>query len=417
MKSLCLPAPPPAIKAQVVAVPEPNVAAGINTLIDMPAFSWCYGCSATSAAMMMGYYDNHRYTNMYSGPANGGVCPMNNDIYWGKGESPLSATHIGKDDRTLRGHVEDYWIAADNPGPDPYIVNGWTEHTQGDCTADFMGTSQSKFSNVDGATTFYYNADGSPLFDYIPSDPAKRDGCHGMKLFVASRGYTVTANFSQYIYGYNGKTLGFTYANFKTEIDAGRPVMIQVAGHTMVGYGYNDSGSIIYIHDTWDNSNHQMPWGGTYSDMQHYGVTVLRLRAVDAPATQTFNDYDGDGKSDLALFHNGNWSIYLMGSGGVLTPAYGESGWTNTVSGDYDGDGVSDLALFRDGNWSISLMAGGAISGSFGLPGWTPVSGDYDGDHKSDLALFHNGNWSIYLMGSGNVVSGSFGSPGWTPVR
>ena len=226
----------------------------------------------------MGYYDNQGYPNMYSGPANGGVCPMNNDTYWGDGESPLCATHIGNDGRVIRGHVEDYWIAVNNAGPDPYIVNGWIEHTQGDCTADFMGTSQSKFSKIDGATSFYMDASGNPLPDYTSCEPGDRDGCHGMKLFVNSRGYTVSANFSQYIHGYNGKTRGFTYSDFKAEIDAGRPVMIQLVGHAMIGYGYNDSGNTIYVHNTWDNSDHSMTWGGLYEGMQHTGVTVLRLQ-------------------------------------------------------------------------------------------------------------------------------------------
>jgi uncharacterized repeat protein (TIGR01451 family) len=75
--------------------------------------------------------------------------------------------------------------------------------------------------------------------------------------------------------------LGFTYANFKAEIDAGRPVLIQLEGHTMLGYGYNDP-STIYIHDTWDYLDHSMTWGGTYGGMQHKGVTVLKLTASSA---------------------------------------------------------------------------------------------------------------------------------------
>jgi len=117
---------------QAVAVPEPDLAAGVNTLNNVPAFTWCYGCSATSAGMLMGYYDSQGCPNMYTGPANGGVCPMNNETYWGHtawpsvtcGECPLVATHIGKDGRTARGYVEDYWIDADNSGADPYIVHG-----------------------------------------------------------------------------------------------------------------------------------------------------------------------------------------------------------------------------------------------------------------------------------------------------
>ena len=262
-----------------------DAAVGDVTLENTPAFDWSYGCSATAGAMMMGYYDNAGFGNMYAGPTNDGVCPLTNAI-WGPGECPLSATHMGYDNRSIRGHVDDYWIAYNNPGPDPYVNNSWTEHTAGECTGDFMGTNQAKFGNVDGATTFYFYTDGSPLYDYTGSSTV-RDGCHGLRLFAQSRGYSVTANFSQYIQGYRRLKTGFTFQNYMAEIDAGRPVLIQVSGHTMLGFGYNATGSIVYLHDTWDYSNHSMTWGGSYSGMQHYGVTVLRLtpQAANRPPT------------------------------------------------------------------------------------------------------------------------------------
>ena len=40
-------------------MPASNLQNGINVLTKVPAFDWSYGCSATSAAMMMGYYDNN----------------------------------------------------------------------------------------------------------------------------------------------------------------------------------------------------------------------------------------------------------------------------------------------------------------------------------------------------------------------
>ena len=284
---IVVPGRPPPYPVESISLPQSNPQAGINVLSLVPAFTWCYGCSATSAAMMMGYYDNHGYPNMYAGPANGSVCPLNNNIYWGNGESPLSATHIGIDGRTIRGYVEDYWSPPGNPGPDPYILNGWPEHTQGDCTGDFMGTSQSKYGNGDGGTTFWFYTDGTPMYDYTGAEPNRRDGCHGMKLFVNSRGYTVVANFTQYIYGYNGNTRGFAFSDFKTEIDAGRPVLIQLSGHTMLGFGYDSNTSTIYVHNTWDNSDHSMIWGSPYSGMQHWGVTVLRLQSPGAAPTIT----------------------------------------------------------------------------------------------------------------------------------
>jgi len=297
--------PPATYRAPAAPVPRARPLEGVNVLTDVPAFDWSYGCSATAAAMMMGYYDNGPYTAMYSGPANGGVCPMTNAV-WGAGECPLSATHMGYDALAARGHVDDYWIEYGDPGPDPYIVNGWPEHTHADCTGDFMGTNQSAKQNSDGSTTFFFYTDGSPLYDYTGCEPDQRDGCHGLRLFVESRGYAVTTNFSQYIYGYRGNKQGFTYEQFQQEIDAGRPVMIHVTGHSMVGFGYDTSTDIVYIHDTWDHLDHQMTWGQPYSGLQHYAVTVLRVEEVATlgvsvtPATFGFGFVDPGATADSA---------------------------------------------------------------------------------------------------------------------
>ena len=292
---IIVPGKPPQIKEEKVSLPINEPLAGATVLSDVPAFYWSYGCSATSAAMLFGYYDNHGFSNMYTGPTNNGICPMDNSI-WGQtkypsitcGECPLSATHQGIDGRTTRGNVDDYWIDYNNAGPDPYIVNSWIEHIQGECTGDFMGTNQSKYGNSDSSTTFYFDSDGDPLYDYIGHEPRKRDGCYGLRLFAESRDYVVDSNFSQYIKGYaSDPNKGFTFEDFKSEINAGRPVLIQVIGHTMLGYGYNTTGQIIYIHDTWDQADHQMTWGGQYSGLQQYAVTVIHLHPSLTITTQS----------------------------------------------------------------------------------------------------------------------------------
>jgi hypothetical protein len=72
------PTPPPGYDPTPVEV----VPATAVKLSDVPAFDWSYGCSATSGAMMAGYYDRTGYDDMYTGPNNGGVCPLNNGT-WG----------------------------------------------------------------------------------------------------------------------------------------------------------------------------------------------------------------------------------------------------------------------------------------------------------------------------------------------
>ena len=302
-----------------VQLPEPNPAAGINVLPDVPAFDWSFGCSATSAAMIAGYYDRTGYPNMYTGPTNGGVMPMDNSTWpdWDDGtnlrhQCPLSATHDGLDGRSIKGHVDDYWISYGSIGPDPW-VGSWTEHSYGDCTGDYMKTNQwinptdpGGGFNVDGGTTFYHYTSGAPLSwsDIESFGIDIYDGGYGIKLFYESRGYTVSDMYNQYIKGCgDDPDQGFTYDQYKDEIDAGRPVMIHLEGHSMVGVGYDDSTTnLMYIHDTWDYNTYTMTWGGSYSGMDHYGVTIVQLE-LNVAACE--GDFDGDGDvdgSDLATF-------------------------------------------------------------------------------------------------------------------
>jgi len=309
-------------------MPAADPTEATSILANVPAFDWCFGCSATSAAMMAGYYDRTGYSNMYAGPTNGGVSPMDNSV-WGtvtingevRSQCPFSATRNGLDGRTTRGHVDDFWIKYLNPGPDPYIVNGWTMHTYGDCTADFMKTSQSAYSSKDGSTWFYNYYSGAP---YSGSGNNNDDGMYGLKLFFESRGYTVTSHYNQYIYGYNGNTLGFTFTQFKQEIDAGRPVLIQVVGHTMLGYGYNETGNIIYIHDTWDYSSHTMTWGGSYSGMTHYAVGVISLQCTTPAQPGTIT-----GNSPVCQGSSNTYSITAVTGATSYTWSL-PSGWTGS---------------------------------------------------------------------------------------
>jgi len=323
---IIVPGRPPEIKAAVATVPEPNPALAVNVLSNVPAFNWSYGCSATSAAMLFGYYDNTGYSNMYAGPTDGGVCPMDNSV-WGsgiagsEGECPLSATRKWIDGRTTRGHVDDYWVESDSTSPDPFIGH-WIEHAHGDCTGDYMGTNQSLLGNPDGQTTFYCDSYGDPLYDYILYEPGERDGCHGLRLFAESRGYAVVTNFSQYIKGQGSDpNKGFTFADFQSEIDAGRPVLIQVEGHTMLGYGYNTSGQTVYIQDTWDRSPHSMPWGGTYQGFEHYGVAVIQLAtaAPNNPPNTPSNPSPGNHATGVSINADLSWTGSDPDIGDTLT--------------------------------------------------------------------------------------------------
>lgn len=73
---------------QSTSLPSPYPMAGVNTLT-VPGYDWVFGCSAVSGAMIAAYHDRNGYPNIYTGPTNGGVMPLNNSVWstWSDGYS------------------------------------------------------------------------------------------------------------------------------------------------------------------------------------------------------------------------------------------------------------------------------------------------------------------------------------------
>lgn len=292
------PEPPAGFTREVVDSPEldPNV----TIISNVPAFDWSFGCSATSAAMIAGYYDRNGYPNMYAGPTNGSIMTLDNSSwgYWtdsngdSRAQCPLSATRNGVDGRSTRGSVDDYWVYYASGAEDPYVTNVWTEHTLGGCTGDYMKTNRKASGNDDGSTSFYYllnNPSQITCAALIGGGVGDIDGTVGYKYFYESRGYTVDSNHCYYQLTENQVAGGFSFADYKAEIDDGYPVMIHVVGHTMVGVGYNSSTSEVILHDTWGYTQHSMTWGADYVGMDLTAVSVVRLESWEHNSTMTGN--------------------------------------------------------------------------------------------------------------------------------
>jgi len=267
-----------------VALPQPDQTMAINTLT-VPAYDWVFGCSAVSGAMIAAYYDRNGFSDIYTGTTNGGVMPLDSSVWstWTDGvgatypNNPLVASHNGVDGRIIRGSIDNYWVSYESSALDPYITNGWTMHTWGDAIGDYMKTSQSTYGNIDGSTEFYTWTTSptrltcSDMEDHSIDDV---DGTYGRKLFYEAKGYTVTDCYNQKTDNNGG---GFTFAMFMAEIDAGRPVLLNLAGHSIVGVGYDDSTNTVYIQDTWDYLTHTMTWGGSYTGMNLLSVSIVNV--------------------------------------------------------------------------------------------------------------------------------------------
>ena len=134
-------------------------------------------------------------------------------------------------------------------------------------------------------------------------------------------------------------------------------------------------------------------------------------------------DYDGDGKTDAAVFRpsTGIWYVRDLVTNTASFYQWGLSGDV-PVAADYDGDGKTDVAVWRPttGIWYIRNSSDASQSFlQWGLNGDIPVPGDYDGDGKADSAVFRpsTGIWYVRDLVTNTASFYQWGLQGTSPLK
>jgi subtilisin-like proprotein convertase family protein len=195
----------------------------------------------------------------------------------------------------------------------------------------------------------------------------------------------------------------------------------------------NGTWSLYVVDDLAGDGGSVNSWSITIFTQPTAGLTLVGGRN---PISCTAPDYDGDGRSDVAIYREttGEWFISQSGGGGSLLQAsWGAPAATGfadmPIPADYDGDGITDLAVFRQstGEWfarrssdlSVFQVAFGAPQ-ALGL-GDRPVPSDYDGDGAADPAIFRTttGEWFFRPSSGQPVTTFTWGNPafGDRPAR
>jgi beta-glucosidase-like glycosyl hydrolase len=132
-------------------------------------------------------------------------------------------------------------------------------------------------------------------------------------------------------------------------------------------------------------------------------LLVLQVKQARGLIGGVVHDYNGDGRSDLAVWRpsTGVWWVH-----GVESVQWGRAGDV-PVAGDYNGDGRADLAVWRPstGVWWVH----GVESVQWGRAGDVPVAGDYNGDGRADLAVWRPSTGVWWIRGIGPVQWGRAG--------
>lgn len=168
---------------------------------------------------------------------------------------------------------------------------------------------------------------------------------------------------------------------------------------------------------------------GADSSVAGVGVRVDGLQVVteftcSTPAPRSRSDFDGDGRTDLAVFRpsTGVWHLNRSVEG-LAGYAWGASGDT-IVPGDWDGDGKADPAVYRPtdtvgaADFFVLNSNGFTFTGlEWGVTGDLGVTGDWDGDGRADAAVFRPSNGTWYIRhANGSVRVDAFGQNGDIPM-
>ncbi|PKK83833.1 MAG: hypothetical protein CVT49_06770 [candidate division Zixibacteria bacterium HGW-Zixibacteria-1] len=217
---------------------------------DVPAYIWKHGCGPTAVGMVIGFWDMVG-PDLVPGDASTQTPAVNAMIAYDSNH-PICG-------QPYSDHYQDYACPIDY-SPALYTDRSETGGAHADnCVADYMKTSQSLYSNRYGWS----------WFSDIPA---------GFLGYVNQAAPGITPVVNNYDYW------GFSFENYKNQIDQMRPVVLLVdtdgdgsTDHFVAGIGYDDVAMTYGIRDTWDQGIHWYAWReiGAGVTWGIYGVTTF----------------------------------------------------------------------------------------------------------------------------------------------
>jgi FG-GAP-like repeat len=194
----------------------------------------------------------------------------------------------------------------------------------------------------------------------------------------------------------------------------------RMSGATALAGDYNHDGRTdiaLTGHAGWNTLPVAFSNGDGTFKVSNTPIDVFAAWAATPGVIKLVGDFDGDGRDDIALPRLYYWTTipvaFSMGNGSFsvtnMSIPLNEAGGPTKLTGDFNGDGRTDIAMFGD-DWNPFVLFHSTGDGGFSLssqpadpppafyswllqPGAVPLLGDFDGDGRTDFAIIGGVDW------------------------
>ncbi|MDD4308968.1 MAG: hypothetical protein PHO32_01175 [Candidatus Cloacimonetes bacterium] len=290
------------------------------------------------------------------------------------------------------------WSYGCSPTAGVTVAAYW-DNTSMDREGDYSKLIGSNYTRYEPNTeeTCHHLPDALPLIaDFMDTDSGGStmpwNVNDGMEDFFTYKGHSSWCYNNDWIVDYLGNN-GAMYSDLMTEIDWGQPTIMNIWGHTVVGYGYNSSSPIVAVH----NSN--SPALDNWHISEFYQLVQVHPRPKDGCSITLLHPDGGHG-----WVENGtDFETYQAGS--IMEISWVSDNVPNTHVEIY----YTPVSAYGNDNWWEIITLNAPNNGSYG---WSIPTGLNGADFRVLVQVMDaeghilgaDGSYGSFTINAGGAV-------------